>query len=225
MIDKIQAFGDSFFYGSDLPDCDGSGTFEHSNLTWPALATKKLGLDYECWSLGGCGNGVISSNVIRLSSKNSLVLINWTWLDRFDYNDATGNPLTIRPGNDDEISKFYYKKIHSDIVDKFTTLSLIHSTHSYLKKQGIKFISTYMDTSLTKINPDWFLSCKILQEEILPELHSFPDKQTFLEWSRANGYPESEGWHPLEEAHEKAAEYWLPIYQQAINTHTATTKD
>jgi hypothetical protein len=36
------------------------------------------------------------------------------------------------------------------------------------------------------------------------------DGQTFLVWSRAQGYPESDRWHPLEQAHAQAADYWLP---------------
>lgn len=83
------------------------------------------------------------------------------------------------------------------------------------------YIMTYMD----KLILDDSRGIENLRTSIQAKLETFPNNQTFLEWSRANKYPESEGWHPLDEAHKKAAEYWLPIYQQAINTHTATTKD
>jgi hypothetical protein len=48
-----------------------------------------------------------------------------------------------------------------------------------------------------------------LQEKVQTHLKSF-DGQTFLEWSRTQGYPESDRWHPLEQAHASAAEHWLP---------------
>ena len=224
MIDSIQTFGDSFLFGSDLKDSDNNMKF--SQKTWPALIAKELSLHYDCQARGGCGNHNISKNIFNFSNRSSLIIINWTWIDRFDYDDDTrGWQKAIRPGSDDEISEFFYKEIHTEEDDKFRSLSYIYSAHHYLKENNIPFISTYMDQLL--LDSTWNVSSGIikLQEIIREKLNTFPNDQTFLEWSRANGYPESEGWHPLEQAHEKAAKYWLPIYQQAINTHTATTKD
>ena len=38
------AGGDSFTYGAELQDCDGS----YSNLTWSALLAKRMGMSYCC---------------------------------------------------------------------------------------------------------------------------------------------------------------------------------
>ena len=33
----------------------------------------------------------------------------------------------------------------------------------------------------------------------------------FLDWSKTHGYPVTENWHPLEAAHQAAAEYILEL--------------
>ena len=230
MIDKIITFGDSFLYGSDLKDCPKSDNFRKnfSNLTWPALIAKKLRLDYESYSLGGVGNQFIMEWILDSNLDNALVIINWTWIDRFDYhsNADRNHPYkTITPGIESDISKFYYKNLHSEMTDKLRNLSFIYTSLQFIIERGNPFISTAMDHLL--FDKKWHMSQAIekLQEKIKSHTSFFPNDQTFLEWSRANGYPESDNWHPLEQAHEAAAKYWLPIYQQAINTHTATTKD
>ena len=216
MIDKIISFGDSFIYGSDLSDCDDN---QYSQSTWPALCAKELGLDYECHAQGARGNHYISLQAIAKSCTNALVVINWSWIDRFDYFsiDSTLGPRTVLPGIDNELSEFYYKNFHSEAGDLFRSLSTIYATHSYLKEQNIPFVSSIMDTLLVtdiwnKVNP-----IPNLQEVIQKDISWFPNQQTFLEWSRSNGYPESKGWHPLEQAHAEAVKVWLPTYKSMIS--------
>ena len=216
MIDKIVSFGDSFIYGSDLSDCDDN---QYSQLTWPALCAKELGLDYECHAQGARGNHYISLLAIAKSCTNALVIINWSWIDRFDYFSMENKPkiMTVLPGLDNELSKFYYKNFHSEFGDIFRSLSAIHATHSYLKEQNIPFVSSIMDKLL--VTDMWNHAPGIvnLQEVIQKDISWFPKQQTFLEWSRSNGYPESKGWHPLEQAHTEAVKVWLPTYKSMIS--------
>jgi len=226
MIDKIISFGDSCMYGSDLSDCDGTEKSQFSQLTWPALCAKELGLESDCQARGGSGNHNISKNILNFTNCSSLVIINWSWIDRFDYDDDSyGWQKTIRPGSDDHISKFFYKEIHTEEDDKFRSLSYIYTAHQYLRNQNIPFISTYMDQLI--LDQRWNVSSGIikLQDQIKDDLITFPNNQTFLEWSRSNGYPESKGCHPLEQAHQEAAKIWLPIYKEAINTHITNSED
>jgi hypothetical protein len=220
MIDSIQTFGDSFLFGADLSDCKDKIGFEgeHSLLTWPCLVAKRLKLDYKCQAESGRGNQSIAFKIFQRANKNSLNIINWTWIDRYDYHfESWGWPKTIRP-SDDELSKFYYKNIHTEFDDKIKNLITIHSALAYLKNNNFPFIMTYMD----KLIVDNVEGTENLRNEIINSLQTFPNNQTFLEWSRANGYPESDNWHPLEQAHEDAAKYWQPIYEKAINTHITT---
>jgi len=223
MIDKIISFGDSFLFGSDLSDSDN--WMKYSQLTWPALIAKKLNLEYDCRARGGSGNQSISKTILNFANCSSLVIINWSWIDRFDYDeDSLGWPTTIRPGSDDHISKFFYKELHTEEDDKFRSLSYIYTAHQYLRNQNIPFISTYMDQLL--LDQKWNISSGMikLQDQVKKDLQTFPNNQTFLEWSRANNHPESDNWHPSEQAHQEAAKFWLPVYERTINTYITTTQ-
>ena len=52
-----------------------------------------------------------------------------------------------------------------------------------------------------------------LQEYVRPYIVSF-EGQTFLDWSRANGYPISTTLHPLEAAHQAAGEYMIKVFDK-----------
>jgi len=233
MIDKIVSFGDSFIYGSDLPDCDGTGFDKFSKLTWPALCAKELGLDYYCYAEGARGNEFISSRVIEIDYyshfvitpqkfSNALVIINWSWVDRFDFFADDGSYHSLMPESNTELSNLYYKNFHSQVNDLSRNLSLMHATHSYLKDQNILFVSSIMDRLIVDDNynqDNLFGPYRNIQNLVKKDISWFPGNQTFLEWSRSNNYPESDGWHPLEQAHEAAAKYWLPIYKKEISKH------
>jgi len=224
MIDSIKTFGDSFLFGSDLSDCkDTAGKYgEHSLLTWPALIAKDLDLAYYCSAEAGRGNTAITAEILANAGPTCLNIINWTWIDRFDYNFRNHIwPETIRPGNDNNISKEYYATMHSELDDKLRNLITIHSAISYLKTNNMPFICTYMDHLILDQQYNCPKFIRRLQDQIKNDLNTFPYNQTFLEWSRANNHSESDNWHPLEQAHQEAADIWLPIYKKAINTHIA----
>lgn len=222
MIDSIQTFGDSFLFGSDLNDCDNITGYSHK--TWPALIAKDLKLDYSCYAESGRGNQSIAFKIFRYANKNSLNIVNWSWVDRFDYHfdwkSGGGWPYSIRPDGS-EISNFYYKNIHSEYDDKVKNLTIIYSALSYLKNNSMPFIMTYMDHLIV----DSVTGIDHLRKEVCNNLQTFPNDQTFLEWSRANGYPESENWHPMELAHEVAAKHWKPVYEKEISKHIIIDKE
>ena len=62
--------------------------------------------------------------------------------------------------------------------------------------------------------PDYI---QILQKMVWSEMHDF-DGQTFLEWSRSCGYQVTPppGDHPLEKAHNAAADFWKEQYRKLI---------
>jgi hypothetical protein len=137
--------------------------------------------------------------------------------DRFDYgpelfirNDLPIYSLkTIRPTDDTDLAKIYYKELHSEYQDKLTTLIYIKTAIDALQQKNIPFIMTFMDDFLLECN--WAgdrLGISYLQEQISPHLNTF-EGNNFLEWSRKNGFSESNQWHPLEEAHVAASEYMI----------------
>jgi hypothetical protein len=199
----IVSCGDSFFYGSDLPN---------TNLTWPSLIAKQLGHDYHCSARAGVGNLQILNQILEAKEQfgqSAIYLINWTWIDRFDYISTEDEQWhTVRPSLDDPIrDPAYYRLFHSEHADKFT--NLVYISQAIQALQGHRYIMTYMDQLL--LDTQWHapLYIQTLQQQVQTHLKTF-NGQTFLEWSRAQGYPESNRWHPLEQAHAHAAEHWLP---------------
>ena len=82
-----------------------------------------------------------------------------------------------------------------------------------LKQKNIPFIMTYMDELM--FDQHWNTTPAILelQAQITPHMTQF-DGQTFLEWSRSNGYPESDTGHPTEVAHNAAGKYMLNVFDR-----------
>jgi hypothetical protein len=104
-----------------------------------------------------------------------------------------------------DLAKVYYRDLHSEYRDKFTCLSYIKLAIDTLNQKNIPFIMTYMDELL--FDQQWHVTPAVtaLQDFIKPYMTTF-EGQTFLNWSRAHGYPESVTWHPLEPAHQAGFE-------------------
>jgi len=107
---KIAAFGDSFIFGSDLNDCNYP---TYSIKTWPALIAKNLNVEYKCYAKPGCGNRYILNQLLDNINSDYFYIIQWTWIDRYDYSTDNGWQ-TVRPSLDNKkIDQFYYKNLHS----------------------------------------------------------------------------------------------------------------
>lgn len=218
----LGSFGDSFFYGCDLEDCDDN--LYASNSTWPALIAQQLQLEYTCYADPGSGNRAIFNsiaNAIKQHSNRMIYAVNWSWIDRFDYVDPEDNSWwTCRPSGSiytqPERQTAYYKYLHSELLDKNMSIQLIYSAIKLLQDHDCKFCMTFMDPLI--LDQRWHCPSEVelLQELSRPYLHTFESGMTFLEWSRHNGYPESDNWHPLEIAHSAAADYWLSYYEQLL---------
>jgi hypothetical protein len=216
----IKSFGCSFIYGSELPGDNLDDLWQPSILSWPAVIAENLKLNYECFASLGSGNFKIYCDILSNSYQNdqSLYLINWTWIDRFDYINQNEQWNTLRPAEDSQLEQFYYKNLHSQLCDMINSASYIVSAAEHLKSLNCKFIMTYMDYNLLiPVNPSWhdprYLS--VLQSKLKKILVNF-DSLNFLDWSRKNNYAVSSTWHPLEDAHQAAADYWLPAIKKLL---------
>ena len=218
---KLKSFGCSFVYGTDLPDA-GVGRVIPSNNTWPALLAQHLGYEYTCYARPGAGNLQILEYILNQASvgdPSDLFVINWSWIDRFDYYNPDLNGklwndwLTIMPIDKSETAKVYYQNLHSEYRDKFTGLNYLRSAIDTLNQKNIPFVMTYIDELL--FDQKWHTTPAVLdlQEYIEPHMTRF-EGQTFLNWSRSNGYPESPGWHPLTEAHSAAADVIIQTFDK-----------
>ena len=221
---KLKSFGCSFFYGSDLPDqidyYDQPPT-GHSNRTWPALIAEKTGLEYECYAVPGIGNFKILCDIVSQASLDdpAIFLINWTWIDRFDFVNNKEEWSTIRPCNDSPLSDIYYRNFHSQIKDMITSVYTINTAIDFLNERKIPFLMTYMDYNILEVvNPNWhdpkYLS--VIQNKIKKSLVDFQGKN-FLDWSESQGFEISEHLHPLVDAHSSAADYLMPFVDKILN--------
>jgi len=217
----IKSFGCSFIYGTDLFDdnskFDSTG---YSHLTWPALISKKLNLNYECYACPGQGNFKIYCDILANSFKNdqSIYLINWSWIDRFDYVDQQGSWQTLRPAEENCEQKFYYRHLHSQLCDIISTASYVVSAAEHLTSLNCPYVMTYMDYNLlTQIDPNWHdpRYLEVLQQKLQRILVNF-DGKNFLDWSKKHKFAISNSWHPLEDAHQAAADYWLPAVEKLL---------
>ena len=214
---NLKSFGCSFIYGTDLAD-DGRGYLvaSPSQLTWPSLLAKDLNYNYECYARPGAGNLRILEKILNQVSisEHDVFVVGWTWIDRFDYtakptgptpqSERIGNEVwkTVMPIDTDSKALNYYRDLHSQYRDKFTNLVYIKTAIDILKQKNIPFIMTYMDNLLFETYTQT-PSVKELQDYILPYMTTF-NGQTFLEYSKENGFPISETLHPLEPAHQAA---------------------
>jgi hypothetical protein len=217
---KLKSFGCSFFYGSELHDVGLWNDQHPSNNTWPALIAKKLNLEHQCHALPGQGNFKIYCDILANSycNDNSIYVINWTWIDRFDYVDAQEHWQTLRPAQENEIQDFYYRNLHSQLQDVIANATWIVSAAEHLKSLNCNFVMTYMDHNLlAPIDPNWHdpKYLEILQQKLRKILGNF-EGMNFLDWSKKKSYPISQGWHPLESAHQAAADYWLHQIQSLV---------
>jgi hypothetical protein len=208
---NLKSFGCSFIFGSDLAD-DGRGKryATPSKLTWPSLLANKLGRDYSCHARPGAGNLQILERVmVQATSENedSLYVIGWTWIDRFDYVHPVENLWhTIMPVDEDSVARHYYRDLHSQYRDKLTTLIYIKTAVDILKQHDIPFIMTNIDQLIWEPEIYAASAIKNMQDHVQPYFKYFENK-TFLDWSRSQGFEISPAWHPLEPAHAAAADY------------------
>lgn len=211
---RVISFGDSFTWGTDLKDCTAQHPDGFSKLTWPALISNYLNLPYHCYAIGGASNQGILRRVLEYPlDKNDLVIVNWTWSDRYEFFNLAHNPVisqtgwaTIRPTCTSSNSKLYYKHFHSELGDKFTTLQNMVTCLHYLQSIGCNFFMTSIDKNIIKRHMNSRLYTTRLLELVNNRLVWF-NNEGFYQWAKDNDFPLSDTWHPLEEAHQAAFEY------------------
>jgi hypothetical protein len=218
---NLTSYGCSFIFGTDLPDAEmiPNTPGKPSQLSWPALLAKHLDYRYRSRAYPGCGNLLIAERILldldRLVKEKSMVVVGWTWIDRFDYNDPNKKDSweTVRPADNTDLTNTYYKNLHSEYRDKLSSLMTIKLVIDTLQQNNIPFIMTYIDSLL--FDQRWHTSESIeyLQEYVKPYMTTF-EGQTFLEWCQAKNYSISPTLHPLEQAHRAGADYMIKVFDK-----------
>lgn len=214
---QLASFGCSLIYGNELSD-NGFGL--PSQQSWPALLAKKFDLDYGCFAGGGRGNLMIMDRLTSQIHKNPdrVFVIQWTYIDRFDYSDPDGHHLsgkgsndylTLLPRQDTPTSNFYFRNLHSEFRDKITNLVYMKTALDLLIEKRCRFLMTCIDDLIwcdqyntTRAMPAW-------QTYIKDHMTFFEDKN-FVQWSRDKNLPMGREGHPLDQAHAAAADIMVP---------------
>ena len=221
-IKSLRSYGCSFIFGTDLHDDGRDQEYPTpSQFTWPALLAKSADLNYICKARGGSGNLQILDKLLRdiKHYPNDFYIINWSWIDRFDYTDTQFDQndrwYTLGPITEGSIAKTYFKYLHSEVKDKFTSLTYVSTALDALLACNANFIMTYMDDLL--LDKRWHCpqSVKYLQEKVAPHLSTF-EGTNFLDFSKERNFEISPTLHPLEPAHEAAAQAILPLFQERL---------
>jgi hypothetical protein len=203
---KLKSFGCSFIWGSELPDADTMP----SRHSWPALLARHFKLPYQCLARPGSGNLSLAEQILNhVSVEPSFFVINWTYIDRFDYTNSSKDKWsTIRPGVQESLAEYYYCNLHSQYRDKLTTLMQIQLCIDALQRAGHKFCMTYMDELI--FETEWHTSPAVLQlqEQIRPYMQQF-DGRNMLEYACIRGHDVGPQSHPLKSAHEDLFQYAL----------------
>jgi hypothetical protein len=129
----------------------------------------------------------------------ALFIINWTYIDRFDYvSHESWN--SILPGANTDLAKFYYSSLHSEFRDKITNLLQIYSVVNLLKSKNISFIMTNIDPIM--LDQTWHVTPAVmeLQRYVNENLTKF-DQTDFLTWAKHRGHKFSTMGHLLEPGH------------------------
>ena len=222
---NLKSFGCSFIYGSELSDeiihdLSKQRSPRHSKSTWPSHLARHLNYDYQCYARPGAGNLQIAERALThlATNETALFVINWTFIDRFDYFDIN-NPTrffnntwsTIMPVDETDIAKTYYKDLHSEIRDKLTTLMSIKLVVDTLQQKNCPFVMTYMDDLM--FDKRWHTTPAItdMQDYILPHMTTF-DGLNLQQFAKKNGYPITSIGHPLEQAHAAAGELMIKVF-------------
>jgi|APSaa5957512535_1039671.scaffolds.fasta_scaffold20511_4 hypothetical protein len=223
------------------PDFNHKVTWSHSGSgysrhTWPALYATSKNMEYRCFAQPGCSNSSISRRFFKFLpniDKTDLVIVNWTWIDRWDVFDTNGevelankmknavtakdvhvqtisldNWVTLRPSDasKDELSKLYFKYLQSELWSKFESLKLMMLVSATLKSKNIPFAMTCVDKlafDKTYHCPDYINN---IQSELEDDFIWF-ENMGFYEWAVSNNFDLGEDGHPLEEAHIEAFKY------------------
>lgn len=207
---KIKIFGCSFMAGTDLgsPHC-----------AWPAVIAQRLGCDHENYAKPGIGNLRILESVLEQATADSVNIIGWSWIDRFDVMpSSTESWATLRPVLDHELADHYFRWFHGQYRDMLTNLTYLTTAIDFLERIGAPFVITVIDNLLFEtVQPEWHSPRAVdaLQCRVRPYVKYF-EGQTFLEWARACEFEISSALHPLESAHAAAAAVMLPHVQSVM---------
>lgn len=152
-------------------------------------------------------------------------VVQWTFIDRFDYSDPDGHHLSARSTNDyrsalpnteSSIDKFYFKHLHSEFRDKITSLVYIKSALDLLLEKKCKFVMTCLDDLIWCDRYHVTAAMRAWQQYVKSHI-TFFDNKNFIMWCQDHAFTISDRGHPLEEAHSAGAAIMQPVIDAILH--------
>jgi hypothetical protein len=226
MIKSILAVGDSFTYGSELPDTVATpdtvlpvAYTQHSNLAWPSQLATRLGATVTNRGLPGGGNSRIFRVAIEETIKNShdLVICAWTEPARLDITlQGQEFPVTINSAWHHEQFPWIREYFARHYDWRHTTqnwLSQLVALQQYFKSRQQQYM-------FVNVQSEWQWQDTL----VIQKLHHYLDEideQYYPDWKQGLGMThwmgdcaKGPGGHPLELGHKRIAER---IYEHIIS--------
>jgi hypothetical protein len=200
MYKRLLAFGDSFTYGYDLPDCVDCP----SKKTYAALLADWLEIPYFCHAVGSNSNQGISRSILDSDvTDTDLVLIMWTFEARQDFLfDGNRGWSSVLPNKNDSFADFFFKNIDkSDEYFAYLSHKEIYLIQNFLKQKNVQHINLSTVSSIYKsIGYRNTALSKLIDTESWLEL---PGPEGFYNWALAKNLIVRGGGHANEEAHKQ----------------------
>ena len=238
----IVAGGDSFIWGSDLPDV----TYNQFSLeTYPALLAKSKGWDYECCARPGNSNDAIARQTMlacdNIPNENIVALVSWTFMPRFEFMFTYDVNSVISPWASinnykpkKEVSVFseiFFKNVGTNVdYQLYNTLRAILILQTYFRQKQITYMFTLADNNAIGVyNDSMDINLKILWNMIdWSPWYFFPKAQEswltttprgFYQWAVENKYNIGTTQHPLIDAHNDAANLMKEKFDEMVKKH------
>jgi hypothetical protein len=188
--------------------------------SWPALIARDLSLPCRNYARAGVGNLKILESILAVARPNSLCVVSWTWIDRFDFiNSAVESWETLRPALDHPHADHYFRNLHSQYRDTLTSLIYVSQAIDYFQTNNIPFLMTCIDRLiLAPVDAKWHdpRPIEALQRKINNHIKYFEDMD-FVQWAEHKKFAISSTLHPLQDAHRAAADIMKPHIQQLLS--------
>jgi len=224
----IVAGGDSFVWGTELADCTYT---VYSQSTFPALLSNSQGLNYQCVARPGNANDAITRMVIDKCENiidDMAVVVAWSFVTRYEFKFTYSIDSPISPWcsinlhrNKFQIDRFseeFFKHVGTNPdYQKYNTLRSIILLQTYLEKKNIPYlflptdshfyvdhgegVDSIVKTLFDLINWDnWYFFPSAT------ESWNTTSPRGFYQWAVESKYSIGSDQHPLEKAHQDAAQ-------------------
>jgi hypothetical protein len=224
----LVVFGDDYVRGTELLlNRDGS-------RTWTGQIAQRLGWEYHNFGVPGVGNEAIARNILSwidsADTKDSLVVINWTWTQRWDfyitqYEDWTTIGPTAQPREfttwfdkpgAERFVEYYNEFVGRSLLwNKWRSLQTINSVQSCLSSLSIPSVQTCIDDHLLNGSSHAPGYVRVLQNNVREQILTWQG-MNFLQWCEHHDHELTQTCQPGQSAHDAAADLWQNHYQEIL---------